>query len=285
MEGNGRPQYRFTWNIHWSCNYRCSYCFFDQHWAEYGRRNVYKTVEEWDTHWKRIYDRYGRCFLTINGGEPFAYPNFIELIERISRMHWHINITTNTSLRLQEFVDRLDPEKVSLSISFHPQYHPIEEFLARVRFLRENRAAIGCINFVAWPPFLKHLTEYAEVFRSAGESLKVIPFVGMYGGIEYPGGYSQEQKEILGMKDDWMEHKRHKGMLCTAGYRSALLLPNGKVARCGQIGDRYLIGDFFDPNFKLMDRLMPCDVEFCPCDEWKVIPDEKAPEKAGAWLP
>lgn len=278
-------QVRFTWNIHWSCNYRCSYCFFDQHWGEYGRRNVYKTVEEWVEHWRRIYDKYGRCYLTINGGEPFAYPNFVELIYQISKMHWHINITTNTSLHLEEFVDRMDPVKVSLSVSFHPQHHTLDAFLERVRFLRERKANLGCINFVAWPPFLKDLSGYVEQFRSAGESLKVIPFVGAYQGVTYPDGYSGPEKEILGMVDDWMEHKRHRGMLCRAGHQSALLLPNGKVARCGQIGDRYIIGDFFDPHFRLMDAPMPCDVDFCPCDEWKVIPDEKPPERPGAWLP
>ena len=57
-----REEVRFTWNIHWSCNYRCSYCFFDADWAEYGRRNVYQTVDEWVVHWKRIHDRYGNFF-------------------------------------------------------------------------------------------------------------------------------------------------------------------------------------------------------------------------------
>ncbi len=278
-------QVRFTWNIHWSCNYRCTYCFFDQHWAEYGRRNVYQTVDEWVSHWSRIYDKYGRCYLTINGGEPFAYPNFVELIHRISKMHWHINITTNTSLSLGEFVERIDPEKVSLSVSFHPQYHDLEKFIETVRFLRKARVTIGCINFVAWPPFLKDLAGIIERFQAIGESLKVIPFIGEYKGCSYPSQYTAEQRELLGMREDWMEHKRHDGMLCKAGYQSALLLPTGKVARCGQIGDRQLIGDFFDPGFSLLPEPMPCDVTFCPCDEWKVIPDEKPPEKAGAWLP
>jgi len=46
MNGEGgAPKVRFTWNIHWSCNLRCAYCFFDGHWAEYGKRNVYKSVD------------------------------------------------------------------------------------------------------------------------------------------------------------------------------------------------------------------------------------------------
>jgi MoaA/NifB/PqqE/SkfB family radical SAM enzyme len=279
------PQVRFTWNIHWSCNFRCAYCFFDPDWEEYGKRNVYKSVDEWMEHWKRIYARYGRCFLTINGGEPFAYPDFVELIRRVSQLHWPINITTNTSLLLDAFVKKIDPERVSLSLSFHPQYHLIDDFLGKVFFLRQNGFTEGCINFVAYPPYLEDLPRTVEKFRAIGESLKVIPFVGEYGGRRFPEGYNQAEKELLGLRDSWMDDKRHKGMLCRAGHRSGLLLPNGNVARCGQIGDRHIIGSLFDPAFELMPQPMPCDVEFCPCDEWKVIPDEKPPEAAGAWLP
>ncbi len=278
------PAIRITWNIHWSCNYRCSYCFFDGKWAEYGRRNVYQTVDEWMGHWKRLYEKYGRAYVTINGGEPFAYPNFLEIIRRLAKIHWPINITTNTSLHLPEFLDTVDPERVSLSVSFHPQYHEIEAFIERLERIR-SRGFKGCNNFVAYPPFLGRLNATLDRFVAAGHSLKVIPFVGEHAGVKYPEGYNEEHKRLLGMKDDWMEHKRHRGMLCRAGHRSALLLPDGNVTRCGQIGDRAIFGRFFDESFELMPEPTPCDVEFCPCDEWKVIPDEKAPEKAGAWLP
>ncbi|MBI3552379.1 MAG: radical SAM protein [Elusimicrobia bacterium] len=279
------PDIRITWNIHWSCNFRCSYCFFDGNWGEYGKRNVYKTVPEWMAVWRRVYAKYGRAYVTINGGEPFAYPNFIELIHQLSEIHWPINITTNTSLHLDQFVKRIDPKRVSLSVSFHPQYHVIEDTIKTVRFLRENKADLGCINFVAYPPFMPELPSYIEKLAAIGESLKVIPFVGTYRGIKYPDGYDAEQKKALGMKDDWIDGKRHKGMLCRAGHKSALLLPDGNVTRCGQIGDPGIFGNIFEADFSLLDKPTPCDVEFCPCDEWKVIPDEKAPEKAGAWLP
>lgn len=275
---------RFTWNIHWSCNYRCTYCFFDGHWAEYGRRNVYKTVDEWMVQWKRVHELYGRVYITINGGEPFAYPNFIEIIRRLSGLHWPINITTNTSLHLDDFAATIDPAKVSVSVSFHPQYHAIPEFLERLKRLRA-KGFLGCNNFVAYPRDLHLLPEVVSSFAAAGESVKVIPFVGEYEGVRYPDGYTKQQKALLGMGEDWVDNKRPKGRVCVAGSRSALLLPDGQVTRCGQIGDRGIFANFFAPEFSLQKEPQPCGEEFCPCDEWKVIPDEKAPAVPGAWLP
>lgn len=286
------PAIRVTWNIHWSCNFRCTYCFFDGHWTEYGKRNAYLSVDQWMTHWDRLHERYGRAFVTINGGEPFAYPNFISLIARLSEKHWPINVTTNGSLHLDDFLRRVDHEKVSVSLSFHPQYNTLEESLAILKKLRAGGAQLGCFNFVAWPPFLADLPRYLAAVTAAGESLKVIPFVGEWMGKRYPDAYTAAEKRLLGMDapaagaGDWLESKRHKGMPCRAGHKSALLLPDGKVTRCGQIGDPGIFGSFLSEEFRLLEGASsPCDAEFCPCDEWKVLPDEKAPETAGAWLP
>ena len=186
---------------------------------------------------------------------------------------------------------RVDHAKVSLSLSFHPQYHTLREFLATVRSVREGGAQLGCLNFVAWPPMLADLTSILEAFTAADESLKVIPFVGEWRGARYPDAYSQDEKTRLGMtaaepgEKDWLESKRHKGMLCRAGHAAALLLPDGEVTRCGQIGDPGIFSNFLVEDFRLLDAPAPCGVEFCPCDEWKVIPDEKAPAHAGPWLP
>ena len=285
------PEIRITWNIHWSCNFRCSYCLFDGHWTEYGKRNVYLTPAEWMVPWTRLHERQGRAYVTINGGEPFAYPQFVTLLTEVSRLHWPINVTTNGSLHLDDYLRRVDHQKVSLSLSFHPQYHTVKEFLATVRKVREGGVQLGCLNFVAWPPMLPELPAALEAFAGAGESLKVIPFIGEWRGARYPDAYSVEEKAALGMAAaqeggvDWLAGKRHKGMLCRAGHRAALLLPDGKVTRCGQIGDPGIFGDFLADDFRLLDAPAPCSVEFCPCDEWKVIPDEKVPERAGPWLP
>ena len=261
---------RFTWNIHYACNYRCPYCFFEGRWVEYKKRNVYFSVDQWMGYWNKIYDEYGRCYMLITGGEPFIYPNFIDLMEKLSAIHYPINISTNASGDLISFVSRIDPERVSLSVSFQPHFENLKAFLEKVVFLKKNRFG-GCINFVAYPAFLKDLGHYLKEFETIGEKLKVIPFWGKYQDKEYPFAYTSAEKELVGIDDSWFNKVRKKGSICPAGHNSALIFPDGKVARCGQIGESMLIGNFFDTQFKLLDKELPCEAEFCPCDENKLF--------------
>ncbi|MFA6092754.1 MAG: radical SAM protein [Elusimicrobiota bacterium] len=281
----GDPKVRITWNLHWACNYRCEHCFFKGHWEEYGSRNVYRGAAEWESLWRRLLERHGRAFILMTGGEPFLYPEFIDLLCRLTPMHWPINISTNASRDLEEFVRRVDLSRVTLSPSFQPGHRSLEDFLKTVRFLRESRVQLGCINFVAYPPVLERLPEIAAALGAQGESLKVIPFVGEWQGRRYPDGYDEAQRRLLGMDGGWVESKRRRGSLCAAGNRSALLLPDGSLTRCGQIGDAGIFGRVGDGAFPLMDVPKPCDAELCPCDEWKVLPDEQSPAAPGAWLP
>lgn len=277
-----RPKVRLTWNMLYDCNYRCSYCFFEGKWEEYRRRNIYLSPDEWIEYWRRIYDKYGPPYLIITGGEPFIYPNFIEIIKELSKICYHINISSNSSGDLKRFVEEIDPQKVSLSISYQPEFDKLENFLERALFLRRHKFD-GCLNFVSYPPYLKDIEYYKDSFTSIGESLslKIIPFFGEYRGISYPQGYTQEEREFIGIDDNWFKRVRKKGSLCPAGRDTALIFPDGKVARCGQIGEDKLLGSFFDANFKLLEELSPCEAEFCPCDEWRVVPEEEnkdAPE-------
>ena len=56
------------------------------------------------------------------------------------------------------------------------------------------------------------------------------------------------------------------------------MFPDGKVARCGQVGERVLVGNFFDSEFGLLDKPLACDAEFCPCDEGRLFGDNEGEE-------
>ncbi len=274
MGNSDKPLIRFTWNIHYDCNHRCPYCFFEGKWEEYKSRNIYLIPDEWVRYWNRIYEIYGRCYMLITGGEPFTYPNFIELIEKLSQIHYPINISTNASGDLNSFVSRINPNRVSLSVSFQPDFEKLDSFLEKVKFLRSHNFN-GCINFVAYPPFIKQIAFYDKRFSSINENLKIIPFWGQYGGKEYPFAYTQEEKDIISINDSWFDKVRKKNSICPAGYNSALIFPDGKVARCGQIGEKMLIGNFFDVEFRLLDEQLPCDAESCPCDEDRLFGEKE----------
>lgn len=273
MTKNTVSKVRFTWNISYDCNYRCSYCFFDGRWDEYKKRNVYLSVDDWVRHWNRIYEKHQQIFLIITGGEPLIYPNFIKLVNRLSVMCFHINISTNASTDLKKFVEEIEPHKVSISLSFQREFDSLDTFIEKVKLIRKYNFD-GCLNLVAYPPFLEKLqNDRKQLMSEVDEEFKVIPFFGRYKNIEYPAGYTQEERKLIGINDEWFKKVKRKGSLCSAGHTSALIFPDGKVARCGQIGERFLLGNFFDTGFQLYDKPMVCDAEYCPCQEDRIDDD------------
>lgn len=274
-----QPKTRFTWNISYDCNYRCSYCFFNGMWEKYKNRTIYLSVEEWMKYWRAIHQKYGPVFLIITGGEPLIYPNFIELIERLSELDFQINISTNASGDLKTFVKRIKPDRVSLSLSFQREFETLDDFIKKVKLVRKHKFE-GCLNLVAYPPFLKELeNDKIRLMAHTREEFKVIAFFGNYNGVDYPDGYTPEERKLVGLTDTWFSKINRKWRLCNAGHTSALLFPDGKVARCGQIGERSLIGNFFDPGFKLHEKPMLCDVDYCPCAEYSIGREEYPEEK------
>ena len=267
MTDNAIPKIRFTWNISYDCNYRCSYCFFEGKWEDYRKRNIYLSVDDWMKHWNRIREKYGEIFLVITGGEPLIYPNFVELIKRLSKICAHINVSTNSSMNLLKFIKETDPEKVSISLSFQREFDSLEAFIEKVKLVRKHNFQ-GCLNLVAYPPFLERLeNDKKKLMLETQEEFKIIPFFGVYKGLEYPQGYTQEERQLIGIDDKWFNKVRRKGSLCPAGHTSVFLFPDGKVARCGQIGEKAVLGSFFDPSLQLHDKSMICDAEYCPCQE------------------
>jgi len=264
---------RFTWNMLYDCNYRCTYCFFEGKWAEYRKKNVYFSPDELTAFWERANKKNGPIYLHITGAETFLYPNFIEIIKRLSKICCHINISSNSSGDLKSFVEELSPDKVSLSLSFHPQFDDFENFLQRLLFIRQHRFG-GCINLVAYPGFLEHIGVYQEKLAKINESLKVIPFFGEYRGKIYPQSYTPQEQRLIGIDESWFVKVKRCGSACQAGQKTALIFPDGKIARCGQTGEQMVLGNFFDPDFNLLPAPLPCAAEYCPCAEGELIPED-----------
>lgn len=262
----------FSWDIHYACNYRCPYCWFYEKWASMARKNKVLSVEESMKYWKNIYDKYGSAHIEMLGGEPFMYPNFKELIKQLSMVH-SVAITTNLSCKINDFIDEVDFNNLRIKPTFHPLFADFDDFLKNLSILKSKQKDIS-IFYLGYPPQIKLLKHFERKFLDHGVRLEALSFWGNYGGVQYPQGYTPEEKEILnpymatrvGEKFQ-LEPKRVKGKLCKAGYTYADIRADGSVYRCGSAGST-LIGNAFTDDFNLLDSPMSCESDFCPCNEW-----------------
>lgn len=276
----------FTWDIHYKCNFRCPYCWFYTDWTEVARRNIYLSSEELMKHWMRVYNKYGQVHIEITSGEPFIYPNFTKLIKELSSIH-SIVITTNLSTDIEYFITQIDSFKVKVSPTFHPLFAEFDSFIKKALLLKENGFTDN-ISYLAYPPQIKQIPYYKERFNQKGLSLSVMTFWGEYKGINYPHGYTEEEKEIIrghlgkraGEEFQLVPKRMPKGRLCRAGQRYAVIQADGNIIRCGGSGLTEIIGNFFDDNFRLLEKPMPCKAEYCKCNEWAfLLMEETVPER------
>lgn len=272
---------QFAWDIHHSCNYRCPYCWFYGKWDKIEKNNVYPGLKRLVQIWRRIYDKYGCVQIQINGGEPFNYPDFSDLIIEISKMH-KVGITTNASGDIQSIAEKANKGNLSLGMSFHPLFTGLDVFLKKAIIAKESGIATNVL-FLAWPEQLQRVFDYKRTFEEYGIHFTVLTFWGKYNGKDYPQGYSDEEREILssvvGTRDESGEKfqltpKITKGKLCHAGHSYALIHPNGDAYRCG--GGNWKIqhrpfSNIFNDDFSLLDQPLPCDSEECPCNEWSFL--------------
>jgi len=254
-------------DIHLDCNYRCPYCFYEGEWEEHKKRNIYIPADEWLKCWDRIYEEYGSLHIDISGGEPFIYPSFLELISELSRMHL-LGIITNLSWDVDDFVKKISPDRVKLHPSFHPYCTESRTFLQKLIILRDNGFEVSA-TCVGYHPLLNNMLKYKSEFGKKGFYFSVLPFNGIYRGVNYPQGYTPSEKELVAVvlnepsaKEYVLERKTTKGKLCSAGHKYIRVHPEGAVYRCAHSDS---MGNIISRDFRLLDGPGPCPSEYCDC--------------------
>lgn len=282
-----KRQVVFAWDMHYSCNFRCPYCFYTvAGWDELAKKNHYRSPDEWKAVWHRIYEKYGSCHIRITAGEPFTYPRFVDVIETLSQEHW-VQITSNMSMTrvLEDFVKRTNNQRVELDCTFHPLETELGRFIDNVQLLRKN-SFVSNVCFLAYPPQMPGMAEYKKRFKENGIHMNMAILWGKYGGKDYPHAYTSEEKRWIkdvigyevGPETVGLEPIEIKGKVCGAGQRYAVVHAEGNVFRCGQLGrDEECIGNIFDPDFKLHEVGQACFADYCRCKEFQMAWEE--PEK------
>lgn len=271
----------FNWDIHWECNYRCPYCWFNGKWDEIKSRNRYPPYAELIKAWKNIHKLYGPVKVAITGGEPLMYPQFAEFISEMSEFH-EFMIVTNLSADVSGFISANSSGNVKVNPSFHPLSAEPEQFIAKALMLKEA-GMMQCVTYLAWPPLIKKLPQYQEIFTKHGLSLTVQSFFGEYEGKRYPDSYTEQEKQAvfpqLGTRGGELFQTavfEPAGRLCNAGKTYGVIHPDGTVRRCGGINSKdAAVGNIFSDDFRLLDDPAPCASEVCPCNEWALLLEEK----------
>lgn len=273
----------FTWDLHWKCNYRCPYCWWDGKWDEFEKRNIYPGVKQLISVWKRIYDLYGCCHLDIVGGEPSIYPEFEEFVLKILKYHT-VSIMTNLSGNFDKLINSKSKDiktKFKMVATFHPIFSDFSEFLAKAKKIKKSGININ-IAYLAYPSQIKDIPEYRKIFFNENKFyFSVLTFWGKYNGKQYPDSYTDEENKIIEISIGKRKGEKYqtvplvtKDKMCNAGHTYVLVHPDGEVLPCGGAGwegKQTILGNIFDPNFKLLDGPAKCPSQHCPCNEWSFL--------------
>ncbi|MCB4791211.1 MAG: radical SAM protein [Elusimicrobia bacterium] len=272
------------WLIHYKCNYRCPYCFFEGLWQEVEKRNKYLKTGNWVKAYRKLSDKYGGLKLIITGGEPFLYPDFLKMIIELNKFA-HVSFDTNLSCSKEDvktLVQEISPDNFFMGLSYHPSFADLEEFASKATVLKDNGFDIR-IHYVTYPEQLEGLKVTGDYFLNKGFRFTPLPFRGNYKGKNYPAGFSEQERdhinEVIGsLKSDkdiqWASKQvvqvKSKGQMCAAGQLYIRVDNDGSVYPCSndysKSRDKMLLGNIFDENFKLNDSPMLCRQETCPCE-------------------
>ncbi|MBN1823108.1 MAG: radical SAM protein [Endomicrobiales bacterium] len=269
----------FVWDIHYKCNFRCPFCWFYGKWEEMGKHNVYPGINKLSEVWDRMYDLYGECQISITGGEPSIYPDFVRLIENLSKKHI-VKITSQLSCAVDDICEKINPERVFFDINFHPLEAKSGELIEKIRKLK-NKGFRGGVCYLAYPPQMKDILKYRDEFERNGITFALAAFWGEYEGKKYPESYTEREREAIkpflgdmNRVSHHLEGKKTKGRLCRAGCHYASIKADGTVTRCGPLSHKP-IGNIFDKDFRLMEAPSPCEADVCPNDEYVWLVDGK----------
>ena len=242
-----------------ACPYKCSYCINRFGEAHYRRKVI--SGKDWVKALGRIDAK--DVPITLSGGEPSSHPDFIYIINHLPR-RLDIDILTNLSFDLDEFIEEVDPNRLrrdapyaSIRASYHPEVMDLRETIDKTIKLMKAGFSIGLYG-VLHPIQEEHILEAQKECLDLGIDFKVKPFLGYYQGRLY-GQYRYEGA---------CRKKFRKKVLCRIS--ELIIGTEGSVYRCHH--DLYEgkepVGSIIEQDFEIEDEFRECDdFGFCnPCD-------------------
>ncbi len=262
-----------SWVLNQRCNFTCDYCFYTKNYlskehpdcGRYSPGHITDCFDRTNKQW----------WIYMNGGEPFLYPDFIDLCNQLTQNHY-ISINTNLSTsNCLEFAERINPKNVysieaSLHISEREKRTGLAKYLKYFLNFHDKGFPIQVV-YVTYPELLDRIEEDIKMLKGEGiQFINLKIFRGYFKSKFYPKAYSNEERELIARfaldknEIDIME-KSHSffGKSCKAGYDFFVMDAAGDVRRCSSSVKSY--GNFFENSFTYDNSPRPCPFLICGC--------------------
>ncbi len=261
-----------SWLINQRCNFRCTYCFFppEINAVEHAGVGTFTPQEIVDR-----FDETGKSWwILLTGGEPFLYPNFIDVVEKLTKNHY-VTVNSNFSINsVKEFADRIAPERIySLNAALHieerERFGNLQAYIDRVLYFQDRGFQVR-VEYVVYPSLFDRIEDDIKMLKEAGiEVINLKVFRGLYKGISYPSAYTKEQRDYItenALDSDEVDLIDRSysffGKPCASGRNFFQMDPAGDVKRCGT--STKVLFNLRD-GIKFFDEDRPCPFLKCGC--------------------
>lgn len=260
------------WQVAGACNYDCSYCIQSPK-----HRVGSPSLETVDGLLSFLASLPGRWEVKMSGGEPFAFPLFLQRIVPglVDETPHTVSALTNLSapLGVLERFARLTRGRLGIvSASLHLESATVAAFVGKAQRLREwiGEGPSLVVNSVLVPGRLEELLAAREAVETAG--LPFFPQVmKVKGGVH---DYSESDRlllpRFLGAGGDPRRENRapsYLGRRCWTGVDYFVLTQEGDAWSCRtakRFGEGFL-GNALNGGIRLAEEPRTCPYTICPC--------------------
>lgn len=282
----GKPEaIALRWAVTSRCPYSCSYCYVvrQQRTSQLSNRSNHAFHNYSVPVWLEAFRSHFRSFrlaLIISGGEPMMdRDSIVALLNGLSAMDAVecIRIDTNAYWEPAHY-KQLDPSKLILNCSFHPEQTDEQSYFARLAQIVAAGFRVGIVNFVFRTGVECRYYEYKARLRDMGIPISLNP--------EMHSRFADTELEFLSGELPALDYKYKalrkspRGQAC---LYPAIGLEMDYAARVWNACFPHITGSFFDRELPLRPSgPVPCPSSSCYCRDKYALLKEASPERGAA---
>ncbi|MCQ9208128.1 MAG: radical SAM protein [Omnitrophica bacterium] len=272
------------------CNLRCPYCIQKISLPQKPLACYHSLAgKEWVEALNAISNRTKKRFLrparikklSILGGEPTIYPDFLYVINNLDK-NYKLTVTSNFDSpffnQQTDFKQIKHKARLRFNGSLHFIHTPLDRFIANVQKLKRSRVNVHTLFLVAHPAYLDQALDYKKQLLKIHPRVKLQRFLGFHQGSLYPraSDYNVEQDQKDGIYNyalyqEGFGQEKASSIFCHSD--KVLIAPNGDIYNCHYklyAAHKERLGNLFEDevNVHIPREYSPCqDFGFCnPCD-------------------